>query len=64
MTDDRNGPVGGRLYAGIPARLDDEVFETLCVMAGVRIERILSRDWGGVVTAAARKRAPRRPAGG
>lgn len=43
MTDDRNGPVGGRLYAGIPARLDDEVFETLCVMAGVRIERILSR---------------------
>jgi len=45
-----------RLEATLRERLGDDDYETL--------KRILSRDWGGVVTAAARKRAPRRPAGG
>jgi len=35
-------PSGGNFFAGLPARVEDEVFETLFERGSVRIERIAS----------------------
>jgi len=41
--DRKGAPVKGTLFGGIPADLQQELFETICSAGRVKIERIVSR---------------------